>query len=192
LKAELGLGDEAVLLGAVGNVRPSKRYDVLLEAFRIVRERWPQAHLAVVGQARGELFESTLELRSSLGLEEAVHFLGFREDVARAFQGLDLFVLSSSDEGFSLSTVQAMATGLPIVATRCGGPEEILQDGVEGLLVEKNQPRELAEGILRILAMPDRGRSLGVAARERAVSGFSVDAMVGGYEALYESCLNGG
>jgi len=192
LKSELGLDEGALLLGAVGNVRPSKRYDVLLQAFRKVVAVRPEVRLAIVGQAQGELYESMLALRSSLGLDDSVHFLGFREGVARAFQGLDLFVLSSSDEGFSLSTVQAMATGLPIVATRCGGPEEILEAGVEGVLVEKNRPDELAAGILEVLSRPDGGRSLGEAARKGAVARFSVDTMVERYDTLYESCLDRG
>ena len=189
LRRELNLDDNVLLLGALGNVRPSKRYDLLLEAFAEVKARMPLAHLVVAGQAKGPLYEGLLGLRSALGLEGSVHFLGFREDVPQVLQGIDLFVLSSGDEGFSLATVQAMATGLPVVATRCGGPEEILEDGVTGRLVSVDDPMSLAEGILEVLSLPDRGEALGKAARERAVSRFSLDTMVRQYEALYRRCL---
>jgi hypothetical protein len=189
LRRELGLEENVPLLGALGNVRPSKRYDLLLEAFAQVKARMPLAHLVVAGQAKGALYEDLLGLRSALGLEGFVHFLGFREDVPQVLQAIDLFVLSSGDEGFSLATVQAMATGLPVVATRCGGPEEILEDGVTGRLVSVDDPMSLADGILEVLSLPDRGEALGKAARERAVSRFSVDTMVRQYEALYRRCL---
>jgi len=189
LRRELGLEAGTLLIGALGNVRPSKRYGVLLEAFAKVKARIPLAHLAVAGQAGGPLFEDLLKLQSALGLEDSVHFLGFREDVPEVLQSLDLFVLSSSDEGFSLATVQAMATGLPIVATRCGGPEEILEDGVHGRLTEANDPEGLARGILEVAFLPDRGERYAAAARARAVSHFSMEAMVRRYEALYRECL---
>jgi glycosyltransferase involved in cell wall biosynthesis len=189
LRAELGLEEGALIIGAVGNVRESKRYDLLLEAFSRVRQIHPLCHLVVVGQAKGVLFERLLNLRVGLGLQESVHFLGFREDAPELMQGFDLFVLSSSDEGFSLATVQAMATGLPIVATRCGGPEEMVQNGVHGHLVDPNDAGILAEGILEVLSLPDRGEEYGKTARARAVSEFSMEAMIRRYEALYRRCL---
>jgi len=189
LRRELGLGGDALLLGALGNLRPSKRYDVLLEAFALVRDRVSSAHLAIAGQPKDPLFQELLQRRLALGLEDSVHFLGFRSDVPEFLRGLDLFVLSSGDEGFSLATVQAMATGLPIVATRCGGPEEIVEHGAHGVLVEVEDPPSLARGILDVLSMPDRGKGMGRAARERAVDRFSVEAMIRQYEALYRRSL---
>jgi glycosyltransferase involved in cell wall biosynthesis len=191
LREEIGLAENTLIMGAVGNVRLSKRYDLLLEAFAKVKAQRPTSQLVIIGQPGGPLFEELLRLRFGLGLEDSVHFLGFREDVPKLLQGMDLFVLSSSDEGFSLAIVQAMATGLPIVATRCGGPEEILDDGVHGRLVAVNDPGSLACGILEVLSFPDRGRRYGKAARERAISDFSIEAMVRRYEAVYRRSLVG-
>ena len=81
----------------------------------------------------------------------AVLFLGFREDIPEFLKSLDVFVLSSSDEGFSLSTIQAMATARPVVATRCGGPDGVVEDGVTGSLVSPGDPTALALAIVLML-----------------------------------------
>lgn len=189
LRREIGVPDGAILVGAVGNIRPPKAYDNLLRAFSLVRRSLPEARLIIVGQPLAGLYEDLLELRGTLGLEAAVHFLGFREDVPRILRALDVFVLSSSDEGFSLSTTQAMATGLPVVATRSGGPETIVEDGVSGLLVPPADPAALAKGVIDVIQSPDRGGEMGRRARERAVMDFSLQRMVERYAGLYERVL---
>lgn len=185
----LNLPGGATVVGAVGNVRPSKDYAVLLRATAELVERLPGVHTVIVGQATGSMYEELLELRASLGLEDRVHFLGFREDVAELFQVFDVFALSSSDEGFSLATVQAMASGIPVVATRSGGPEEIVVHGQTGLLVPPGDPGALADGLARVLETPDEGRRWAVAGRERATSTFSTGAMLRAYEDLYLELL---
>lgn len=189
LKTELGIPHEHTLLGAVGNLRPAKAYDILLKAFSEIASVNPEVQMVIAGQTKEPLFSELVELRSSLGLDSAVHFLGFRGDTPTLFEGLDLFVLSSASEGFSLSTVQAMASGLPVVATRCGGPEGIVVDGDTGRLVEANDPRALAKGIQEVLTRPDGGKEMGMRGRERAETEFSLDAMLGRYEALYREML---
>jgi glycosyltransferase involved in cell wall biosynthesis len=176
-------------VGAVGNVRPSKAYHVLLDAFARVRAALPAARLVVAGQARGALHEQLLRQRARLGLEGAVDFIGFRSDVADVLRTFDVFVLSSSDEGFSLSTVQAMAAGLPVVATRCGGPEQIVGDSGGALLVPTNDPGALAGAILRVIRTPSLAEGLRAAARQRAFDAFSLERMLGDYDALYQRCL---
>ncbi len=187
----LDLPEGATVVGAVGNVRRSKDYGVLLRATADLVERMPDIHTVIVGQNTGSLFEDLLDLRTSLGLQDRVHFLGFREDVAELFRCFDVFALSSSDEGFSLATVQAMASGVPVVATRSGGPEEIVVDEQTGLLVPPRDPRALADGLARVLALPDGGRAWGAAGRDRAASTFSTGAMLKAYEGLYRELLGG-
>jgi glycosyltransferase involved in cell wall biosynthesis len=184
-----GLPAGATVVGAVGNVRSSKDYPILLRATRRLLDSGADVHTVIAGQATGELFEELLSLRSELGLEGRVHFVGFLDDVARAVRAFDVFALSSSDEGFSLVTVQAMATGLPVVATRSGGPEEIVQDGVTGRLVPTGDPEALAGAIARVLSSPDRGRAMGAAGRSRATDSFSLDTMIRGYDRLYRDVL---
>lgn len=186
LRTELQLAESTPLIGAVGNLRPPKAYDNLLRAFCLVRESVPEARLIIVGQPLPGLHEDLLGLREALGLSKAVSFLGFREDVARILKSLDLFVLSSTDEGFSLATVQAMATGLPVVATRCGGPETIIEPDVSGLLVPPSDANGLAGAILRALGSRSMRIEMGRRARQRVLGRFSIDKMVERYAELYE------
>ena len=189
LRCELGIADDELLVGAVGNIRPAKDYSTLLRAFALLRDRGVKARLVVVGEGGNELERQLNEERAALCLEELVAFAGFRQDIPRALRALDLYVSSSSSEGFSLTTVQAMACALPVVATRCGGPEEIVQDGVTGRLVAPSSPRALADALAALLA--DRGRraTLGRAARSAAETRFALQSMVAGYEAVYADAL---
>lgn len=186
LRLRLGLPESTVLIGALGNVRGPKGYPVLLEAIARLRASGLDAHLTIAGEDRGPLADELRAKRSALGLDSHVTFLGFVEAAAPYLEGLDLFVLSSSSEGFSLSTVQAMAAARPIVATRCGGPEELLSDGETGLLVPTQSPEALSDALARLGRDQALGARLGAAARVRALEAFSVEAMVTHYERLYD------
>lgn len=191
VRQALGIPQDAPVVGALGNVRPSKAYDILLKAFAQVQRRLPSARLVIVGQAEGRLFDALLALTHELGLQESVVFTGFREDVPLLLKAMDVLAISSSDEGFSLAAVQSMATGLPVVATRCGGPEEIVADGVTGLLVENRRPAVLASALTELLPDSPRRQAMGEAARIRAKELFSLDAMVERYVRLYRRELAG-
>jgi len=187
VRRELGVSGDEVLVGAVGNIRPSKAYPVLLEAAAQLRRNSPrQYRFVIVGDTRSPLHAELLEQRRALGLEETVCFTGFREDVHRLMSAFDVYALSSSAEGFSLSTVQALAAGVPVVATRCGGPEEILADGESGILVPTGSPSALAGAIESIAGDADRRRRLVEAGRHLVARRFTLEAMVRGYEAIYE------
>lgn len=192
LRQELGLGPGDVLIGAVGNIRAPKDYPVLLRAAAILRQRGRHFRFVIVGEGSGALLEELVRLRADLGLEDVVAFAGLRSEIHRIMLNFDLYVLSSSNEGFSLTTVQAMACGLPVIATRCGGPEEIVEDGVTGVLVPAGSPEALASAIDRLMAEPAARAGLGTAARRRVRDRFTLDAMVGSYAALYDECLRGG
>jgi glycosyltransferase involved in cell wall biosynthesis len=130
-----------------------------------------------------------MQLHAVLDLGDTVRFLGFREDVAGVLEDLDIYVSSSTAEGFSLTTVEAMASGVPVVATRSGGPEEIVEDGVTGVLVPTHSPEKLAEAIHELAQDPARRRRMADAARTAAGKRFAIATMLRKYEALYESCL---
>jgi glycosyltransferase involved in cell wall biosynthesis len=188
-RAELGIGAGEFVVGAVGNLRPAKGYDVLLRAAALLANRGDGWRFVVVGQAQGEIHRELLEMRDALGLRERVIFTGFREDVPRLLRSFDAFALTSVSEGFSLSTVQAMAAGLPVVATRCGGPEELLEDGRTGVLVENGSADAVAAALARLRADPDERRRLGGAALEAARERFTVRAQVRAYERLYDEVI---
>ncbi len=189
LRRELGLADDELLVGAVGNIRPAKDYATLLRAAALLREQGARVHWVVVGEGDCVLERQLLEERAALGLEATVTFAGFRADVPAVLRGLDVYVSSSSSEGFSLTTVQAMASGLPVLATRCGGPEEIVDDGATGVLVPPSSPRALADALARLLADPRLRASLGRSGRAAASARFALERMVAGYEAVYADAL---
>jgi glycosyltransferase involved in cell wall biosynthesis len=191
LREELRLREGDILVGAVGNIRGPKSYDVLLEAARILRERSPHYRFAIAGEGSGPLYDSLLALRRQLGVENEVVFLGLRSDVASILRSLDVYVLSSTTEGFSIACVEAMAAGTPVVSTRSGGPEEIIEDGQSGLLVPTQDPRALADAIERIAADPLLSSHLSTQARERVRGRYTLTAMLTAYEGLFQEVATG-
>ena len=146
LRSELALEDDAILVGAIGNVRAPKAYDVLLRAARILLDQSQRFHFIIAGDCSNDLGRELMELCRSFGIEQHVSFLGLRADVARILQNLDVFVLSSRTEGFSIACIEAMACAIPVIATRSGGPEEILEGGT-GILVPTDDPKAIAQAI---------------------------------------------
>ncbi|HYK09550.1 MAG TPA: glycosyltransferase family 4 protein [Gemmatimonadales bacterium] len=187
LRQALGVGPQEILVGAVGNLRPSKGYDVFLRAAALVAKRDPAYRFVVFGQYDTSDSPPILAFRDQLGLRERVIFAGYQEDVARAINNLDLFLLTSREEGFSLATIEAMACGVPVVVTRSGGPEEIVTADRDGLMIERGSPEAVADAVLRLgkdRALRERlTAAAAVTARER----FTTSAMVGAYERLYEA-----
>lgn len=191
LRASLGAQPDELLVGAVGNVRRAKGYEILLEAAAEVVRRGVPVRFVVVGQATGPEFQELERRHSELGLGDRVRFLGFRDDVDALYRAFDVYLITSHSEGFSLSTVQALATGLPVVATRSGGPEEIIADGRTGILAELGSATQIADAIESLARDRDLRRRLGDAGRASAVERFSIQAMVREYEALYDQLLAG-
>jgi glycosyltransferase involved in cell wall biosynthesis len=190
VRDELGIAPDVLLVGSVGNVRPAKDYQTLLRtAHRVKAVVGPKVKFVVAGQRTRPLFDELESLQRELQVEDTVEFLGFRDDVPDLLRALDLVLLSSAHEGFSLVAVQAMATGLPVVSTRCGGPEEIFTHEEEGLFCPPGDPEALADAILRLREDPILRRSMGEKGRETAEKRFSQDAMVNAYEDLYRTVL---
>jgi glycosyltransferase involved in cell wall biosynthesis len=190
-RTELAVADDEFLVGAIGNFRHAKGYDVFLRAAALLKSRASGYRFVIVGQpverdSDGSVAESLGRLRSELGLEHDVAFAGFRPDIAEVLSSLDLFALTSRSEGFSISLVEAMASALPVVATRCGGPETIVDDGVTGLLVENGSPDALANAIQSLRDDPHRRRAFGTAARSAARDRFALAAQIDAYQDLYD------
>jgi glycosyltransferase involved in cell wall biosynthesis len=129
------------------------------------------------------------ELVRHLELQDRFHFLGFRADVPAILRDLDVFVLSSVSEGFPLVVLEAMAAGRPVVATKCGGVEELIEHGNTGVLVAPADSKALATRICEILRNPGQASALGAKARARILADFSLESMVRHYECLYERLL---
>jgi len=161
-----GIPADAFLIGLVGRLEESKGQALLLKAFAQVYQRFPQAHLLLAGDPPPEHAGYDQELKSlaaDLGVAERVHFIGFQADTAPIFAALDLCVLASKQEAFGVVLLEAMAQGVSIIATRAGGVPEVIQDGVNGLLVKPEDSAELAGAIERLISDAEGRRRLGKA-----------------------------
>jgi glycosyltransferase involved in cell wall biosynthesis len=184
LAGTLGIPGDAFVVGTLGNLYPVKGHPDLVRALGILRERCPRMHLLVLG--RGEMREPLLALAAALGVSDRLHLAGFREDAAECLGVMDAFALPSRSEGMPLSLLEAMAAGLPIVATRVGGVPEALEDGRTGLLVPPGDPEALAGALAAVAEQPARAWDLGRAAQRHVRDHFSVEAMVRQYQDMYD------
>lgn len=180
-RAAHGFTPEDTLIVSAARLEPQKNPLALIDAFaRVARER---THLLIAGD--GSLRRACEEATSRRGLEDWIHLLGIRDDVPDLLAAADLFALASDWEGHPLSVMEAMAAGLPVVATGVGGVPELVRDGESGLLVPANDPQALASALKRLIDAPGERRAMGEAAALQAER-FSVDAMVAAYAALFE------
>jgi glycosyltransferase involved in cell wall biosynthesis len=179
--------DQIPIVLACGRLVPQKNYPLLLNAMKRVLEHRP-ARLFVLG--KGPQLASLQALAGKLGIASSVHFAGFQSNPFKFMARAKVFALSSLWEGFGNVLVEAMACGIPVVATRCpSGPEEIVTDGVNGLLVPSGDPDALAAAILRLLEDEAVRRRLSEAALKRAED-FRAERMISGYERVFAEVLN--
>lgn len=173
----------------VGRLSAEKDVATLLRAVAIVVAARPSFRLRIAGS--GACAAELSSLTESLGLNEHVEFLGDVRDVPMLFRGASLFVLPSLTEGLPLTVLEAMACGMPVVATRVGGTPEAVADGSSGLLVPPGDPARLAAAMLKVYDDGAMARDMGIAGRRRCEEHFDVGVMVGKYESLYEDVLRG-
>ncbi|MDP2654701.1 MAG: glycosyltransferase [Candidatus Omnitrophota bacterium] len=186
-RSDLGLNAGDMVVAHVANLRPVKGHMHLIRAFKDVVARCPSAKLVLIGQ--DELGGSLQKLASDLGISERVLFLGKRMDVSRILPLADVCVLPSLSEGMSNSILEYMAAGKPVVATRVGGNPELIEDGVNGILVEKENVPQLADALFRLLQDPSLRREMGNSGFQRITEEFTMGAMVRKYEQLFETLL---
>lgn len=179
----LGLSAEDVVVGTVGRLVPVKDQASFLAALASLRAEGLPFRVLVAGD--GPLRADLEAMAAANGLGDVVRFLGARQDPERVLAALDVFVLSSESEGLSNTIIEAMATGLPVVATRVGGADELVDDGRTGHLVPPKDPAALAAGLRGLVTDPALRKQWGVAGRERAEREFSLGRMVDGYESVY-------
>ena len=182
VRAELGLPQDAVVLGAVNRLSQQKDPLSLLRAVAVPLRRNPNARLLLVGD--GPLRPAVEALVTELGLSAQVVAVGLRTDVPQLLAAMDVFVSASLWEGLPRTVLQAMATGLPVVATAVDGIIDVVVDGQTGLLAEPGQPAELGAAVLRVLEEPCLGPAL---AREAALRlpEFDAHEMVRRLERIY-------
>jgi glycosyltransferase involved in cell wall biosynthesis len=181
LRAELGIGPEAMVACMVAIMRDEKGHEDLIEAVRPLFGSHPNLHVVMAGD--GPAFERIKGIVHGLGLERRIHMLGFRTDVPNIFRGSDMFVLPTHQEALGQAFIEAMAAGLPVIGTHVDGVPELIQDGVNGLLVPPRDPSALRDAIRRMaddaalrqrlseesLRITDRGFTIGDMAYETAL-----------------------
>jgi glycosyltransferase involved in cell wall biosynthesis len=188
-RRRLDLAPDRPVAGIVAALRPEKQHGLLLEAMRIVVQRFPDCLLLVVGDGvERRAIETKIK---QLDLTRHVRLLGTRHDVADLLPAMDVKVLSSKMEANPASTLEASACGLPVVAPAVGSLPETVLEGVTGFLFPADDPRALADALCRVFADPDRAGALGRAGRELVCRRFSLLAMVGGYQRLIDGIYRG-
>jgi L-malate glycosyltransferase len=182
------LPHHAPVVGNVAALVPHKGQRYLVDAAHLVVQQMPDARFVILGD--GELREHLEKQVREHHLEKHVLLPGFRMDVLGCIKGFDLFAMSSVTEGLGTSLLDAMACSRPIVATRAGGIPEIVEDGINGLLVPPRDARALADAILRALGDDDMRARIGAAGYARVTERFTVERMVAGTAAVYQRIVN--
>jgi glycosyltransferase involved in cell wall biosynthesis len=177
------------LLVAVGNLRPIKGYDFLIESFARIAEAEPSLHLMICGNDYFDHRRHLMPLIERYRLTERIMFTDFVEDIEKVYAAADVFALTSVSEGFSLTTVEAMASSAAVVSTDCIGPREIIDDGVDGIIVPRRDPDLFGRTILDLLHDEDRRRKMGRAARKKAEEKYAVQQSVAKFEELFLSLI---
>jgi sugar transferase (PEP-CTERM/EpsH1 system associated) len=189
VRRELGAGPDDWLIVQVARLDYLKDHATALRALAHAVGRLPNARLVLVGD--GPERPAIERLRAEAGLADRVWLLGPRGDVPRLLRAADLFLLTSISEGIPLTVIEAMAAGLPVVATRVGGVPEVVDDGVTGLLAAAGDAGALAAHLVALAGQPDQAREMGRRGRDRAWAVFSEERMVDAYARLYREMAGG-
>jgi glycosyltransferase involved in cell wall biosynthesis len=186
LREKFGWSANDLIIGSLGNIRSAKGYDILLRAAALLKETHSTCRFVIAGQSNSKLYDELLALRQQLGLETTVHFIGFIDDAAEFLASLDIFLSSSVSEGLPLSAIQAMVSKLPIIATRCGGWQELINHGENGWLVDVDNPEAIAAAIRTLASDTERCQHMAQNARESAIRSFDIQVMLTAYQHIYE------
>jgi glycosyltransferase involved in cell wall biosynthesis len=186
----LGISPDRFVVGWIGRMTAIKNTDVVLQAFAALRARGVDAVLCLIGDGPDR---DGLERKAhELGLMRHCLFLGYQENVARFYAAFDVFLLASENEGTPVTTIEALAAGRPVVATRVGGVPDVVEDGVDGFLAEPGDVDGLAERLERLARDPGLRAQMGRAGRERVLPRYAVGRLVDDVDALYRSLLSAG
>lgn len=180
-----------VRIGTIGNIRRVKGHDVLIRAASMLSSQYPAASFSIAGEVlEPDYFQELQTLVRETGLSERFRFAGGVANLRKYLAECDMFVLPSRSEGFSNAIVEAMASGLPVIATSVGGNAEAVLDGVTGLVVPPDDPVALSEAMMYFISNPGKVREMGAAGRKRVMEVFTTEAMMSRTVATYDSLLN--
>ncbi len=187
LRIDLGLRKDSRLIGTMGRLVDQKAQHLFLEAAREILNSRSDIEFLIVGEGPKRKFLQ--EYSDRLGLRENVHFLGFRSDAIQILKLLDIFVLSSIDEGLPIVILEAMSVGTPIVTSDVGEIPRVLENGLNGILFPREDVRSMTESILTLLDDPVFARKLGNSSRQLVKDRFSLSSMIKQYYIVYSNIL---
>ncbi len=191
IRRRLGLRPDARIILAVGNIRAIKGYEFLIESFARIVDQDERLALVICGTDMLGYRANLDRLLAKKGLAGRVLFADFVSDIEAVYGAADLYALTSISEGFSLTTVEAMASLLPVVVTDCIGPREIITTGTNGIIVPRRDPELFGRTMLELIRDPQRSRALGEAGRRTVEKRFSVQESVKGFEDLFADLASG-
>jgi len=184
LRTEFGIPEDAFVVGCTAVMRTVKGVDDLLNAAALLVDELPKLHLLLIGSIKDPEVQRTID---HFPRPERLHLTGFRSDASALATLADVTVMASkSREGFPKSVIEAMSQGVPAIVTAVGGMPELVGHGSAGVLAEPNNPRSLAEAILKLYREPELRRQLGQAGRERIATTFHIDETI---ERTYQEFL---
>jgi glycosyltransferase involved in cell wall biosynthesis len=183
-----GCPPEALIVGSVGWLTDVKGHEYLIEAVAKLKPDFPSLHLVIIGS--GDRHDALLQQSELAGLRDAVHLLGHRDDIEACLAGMDLFVLPSLNEGMGRALIEAMAAGLPVIASRVGGIPAVISHERTGLLVPPGDADALAEALRRLLDRPEWATQLGLAASCSVDSRYGSVSMVHAIESIFAEALS--
>ena len=189
VRKRIALKKDDVFFVAVGRLVYEKGHEFLVEAMSIVAKEEPHAIAGICGA--GPLHDQLQTQIERLGLQDKVKLLGQWDEISELLAASDVFVLPSRWEGLPMALLEGMMAGLPVIAARVEGVEEVVQPGEHGLLVPLESPVELAQAILQLLRSPAYRQRLGRAAKERVLSSYTTDRMCEAYLQVIEQGLSG-
>ena len=181
----LGVSDDTFVFASVARLDPVKDFMSLLEAYAEVRREVPKSRLVIIGDGSERVALKARAQREDLA--GSVDFLGMRSDVRALLPGADLYLNSSISEGVSITILEAMAAGVPVIATAVGGTPEVLAGGAAGILVPPRHPARLAQAAIALSSSAAARGRLAAIARRRVESSFTIQRMVAEYVRLYQS-----
>lgn len=189
-KEVMGITQDIPVITFIGVISKRKGVLSLVDTARFVVNKFPQAKFVIAGKKEGENYEILQNQITEHKLEDNFQFLGFRTDIQNVIANSDIIVIPSIFEPFSLVALEAMEMGKPVVATKSGGPEEIIINNETGILVPVNNPYEMAQAIIRILDDPDLATLMGQNGRQRFNEHFQYGAYINRIEKLFDEVVS--
>jgi glycosyltransferase involved in cell wall biosynthesis len=183
IRVKLGIGREDNIIGTVARLHEDKGINILLEAFALALKSRPQIRLLIIGN--GPEKDKLIEMAKELEITDRVIFTGFQPDVLPLMSLLDIFCLSSKEEGFPQALLEAMALGKPAIVSNVGGVIELIEDSINGILIPPGNPEAFCQSVLNLLQNPHRAQKIGNMAREKIKKKLLIDHTIDSMETIY-------